>query len=502
MWYVIQRKSCSKTARELLHSTSAPFSSTSSGLVDQAFIEKITIDLRIQLMKGVPEPVVKSPKPVELQNISRKRKVVQSDSKMTDTETSFSSIKSQTDMTPSTPKRRRNELVLETPEHSIAPVSEIGLLTPLITRTSGQQSQLPERKKLPRIAFPFVDSLTIPPPPSLDDPYYRDEALRHVVPVASGPTPLISVTRNLVRTLHRALKMGPTSFITIIDLHKADREGRVQSATISRLQVDHLYRPSGEIWGGIDAAAIISVVGLPELLPAMPAMPSDADPFRIETMRANQFLMPVRQSFRDDPLPVSFHADKAVGELLHALSIPAEGDLCEAAVHSFLADWTFEGRSSNWRANTSFRSGVEQAYREKQSEKETPLIFKELAERATKIVDERVTEEDYDLDRAANVGQATEDFPGYTCGESVRLDPDELVVSAVAIKEEHDSLDNNTHRIAWSNFTFDSGRDAAEEAETEQYTRIDHISDQPPSLNDDEAFITDSVSKLQDFVNA
>jgi hypothetical protein len=266
MWYGIQRKTCGKTARELLHSKSASFSYTSSGLVDQALIEKTAIDLSIKLIKRVPEAVVKSPKPIKLHNMSRKRKVVQSDSNTSDEETSFSSIYSQTDRPPSTPKRRRTEQVPETPEHSITRASKIGLLTPLSSiKPSGQQSQLPKRQTLPLIAFrafsegsqginsvngfragAFVDIPTIPHPPSPDDPYYRDEALRHVAPVHSGPTPLISVTRSLVRALHRALTMGPNSSITVIDLHKADREGRVQSATMLRLPVDHHYRPYGE----------------------------------------------------------------------------------------------------------------------------------------------------------------------------------------------------------------------------------------------------------------
>ena len=89
---------------------------------------------------------MKSPKPIELHNKSRKRKVVRSDSNTSDKQTSFSSIYSQTDRPPSTPKKRRTEQVPETPEHSITRVSKIGLLTPLLSmRPSGQQSQLPER---------------------------------------------------------------------------------------------------------------------------------------------------------------------------------------------------------------------------------------------------------------------------------------------------------------------------------------------------------------------
>jgi hypothetical protein len=168
----------------------------------------------------------------------------------------------------------------------------------------------------------------------------------------------------------------------------------------------------------------------------MPALPSDADPFQIETMRANQILMPVRRSFRDDPLPTSFYTGKAVGRLLHALSILADVDSYEAAVYGFLADWKFEGRWSDWQANASFRSGSEQAYRKKQSEREIPLTFKEIIERAAEIVDEGAT-----LDRNTNKDQAAADVPGYT------FNPNKLAESAIAIKEEYNSLDNNTYQI-------------------------------------------------------
>ena len=228
MWYGIKQKTRGKTAQELLHSTSASFSYTSSGLVDQALIEKTAFDLGVQLIKRVPEASVKSPKPTKLHNTSWKRKVVPSDSNTSDKETSFSSAYSQINSPPSIPKRRRTKLVPETPENSITRVSKNGLLTPLSSiKPSGQQSEPHKRQTLPHIAFralsegsqginsvngfragAFVDTLTVPLPLSPNDPYYGDGVLRHVAPVPSGPTPLISVTRNLVRALHQALKMG------------------------------------------------------------------------------------------------------------------------------------------------------------------------------------------------------------------------------------------------------------------------------------------------------
>ena len=177
------------------------------------------------------------------------------------------------------------------------------------------------------------------------------------------------------------------------------------------------------------------------------------------------------------------------------MSIPADADLYEAAVYGFLADWKFEGRWSNWQANASFRSGIEQAYRKKQSESEIPLKFEEATESAAEIVDEGATEEEYDLDRDANEDQAAVYVPGYT------FNPDELAESGVAIKEEHDPLNIDTHPIAWPDFIFNVGRDAAEEAEMEQDIRTNHISDGLPSLDDDEAFTTGFVSQLLDFVN-
>ena len=234
----------------------------------------------------------------------------------------------------------------------------------------------------------------------------------------------------------------------------------------------------------------------------MPAMPSDADPFRLEIMRANKFLMPVRQSFRDDPLPMSYHAGEAVGKLLHALSIPAKADLCEAAVYSFITDWKFEGRCSNWQTNVSFRNGVELAYRSKQSESETPLNFEEVAKIATDLMEERVAEKEHELDHDTTEDQPAEDIQGYTDGQSMRLNTDWLAETAAAIKDEYDSLGNDTHRDAGPDCIPGEERDAAEEDEKELDTTADHISEGQPSLTDDDAFTKGFVGELLDFVNA
>lgn len=234
----------------------------------------------------------------------------------------------------------------------------------------------------------------------------------------------------------------------------------------------------------------------------MPAMPSDADPFRLKIMRANEFLMPVRQSFRDDPLPMSYHAGEAVGKLLHALSIPAKADLCEAAVYSFITDWKFEGSWSNWQTNVSFRNGVEQAYRSRQTESETPLNFEEVAKIATDLMEERATEKEHELDHDTTKDRPAEDIQGYIDGQSMRRDIDWLAETAAATKEEYDSLGNDTHRDAGPDCIPEEERDAAEEDEVELDTTVGHISEGQSSLTDDGAFMKGFVGELLDFINA
>lgn len=137
----------------------------------------------------------------------------------------------------------------------------------VIPTSTRQHYDCTASKQLPRIAFRafsnesqgtnsingfvagmFLQVSRIPPPP--DSPFgnhYQHEALRHIAPLNSGPTPFISVTRSLVRAIHRALRIGPDSSIATIDLHEADKGDSVQSAVMLDLNPTHRYRPHGEL---------------------------------------------------------------------------------------------------------------------------------------------------------------------------------------------------------------------------------------------------------------
>ena len=84
-------------------------------------------------------------------------------------------------------------------------------------------------------AFPIAT--VIPPPPGIRSSLYTENALRHISSVPSGPTPMISVTRNLLRALHHGFKSSLDSFILVIDLQKAERlKANVQDRTCASIQ--------------------------------------------------------------------------------------------------------------------------------------------------------------------------------------------------------------------------------------------------------------------------
>lgn len=173
-----------------------------------------------------------------------------------------------TDFQPYAPKKRCPGLVPKTPSNRNARISENSLLTPPSSKQKQRSSDL-GYKRLPRIAFrafsdasmgingdsirgfqagAFInmDNHNIPPAPSPINEVYLSEAARHVAKNHTGPTKFISLSRNLLRCLHRAIKAGPDSWIAIIDLQHADRHGAVQAAAALRIKVDCVYKPWGE----------------------------------------------------------------------------------------------------------------------------------------------------------------------------------------------------------------------------------------------------------------
>ena len=253
------------------------------------------------------------------------------------------------------------------------------------------------------------------------------------------------------------------------------------------------------IFGAIEKSAIVSIVRLPEILAVMPTI------FRIDVMRDAKFVRLARQSFKKDPIPMSYHAGQAVGNLMHALSIPARADLCEAAVYSvcqshpqllqpfhflkfesttdsyvekLITDWKFEGRWRNWQTNESFRSGVEQGYRSRQSDNEKPLNFEEVAEVATNLIEEEESDYEYEVDEDNMENHRAVDILGLAGPESMRLNDDELTEFAAAVIQS--GLDEESGR----------SRDATE----------DHIPEEDLSIGDGEAFARGFVAELRQFI--
>ena len=63
----------------------------------------------------------------------------------------------------------------------------------------------------------------------------------------NAPSPLVSVTKSLLRALHIAIKIGPDSFLSVIDLQAANVDGRVEKATDLHLTPNTFYIASGEV---------------------------------------------------------------------------------------------------------------------------------------------------------------------------------------------------------------------------------------------------------------
>lgn len=175
----------------------------------------------------------------------------------------------ETDFLPRTPKRQCRVLVPHTPDNLHATIGENGLPTPPNSSNSKQQPMTQGPKRLPRVAFrtfsdssqglnsidgflagSFTDSQTstqtIQLPPSPDDTFYLHEAARHVARVHTGSTPFISLSRNLLRCLHRAVRAGASSSIAVIDMKEANSKGAVQSAMALRIKANCAYKPWGE----------------------------------------------------------------------------------------------------------------------------------------------------------------------------------------------------------------------------------------------------------------
>ncbi len=272
-------------------------------------------------------------------------------------------------------------------------IRETGFLTPISTSRVRQANLQPYRlRNVPCIAFraynsysrgvnsptgflagEFIEHAQIPFPVNRESKSYRSDARRHIGRVATGSTPFISVTKNLLRVLQYAVKMTQPAYIAVIDLHQAGQIGqselegphaRVQSVESLDLKSLDGYYGKGEwiIWGAISADAIISVHSLVEFLPALPSLPGSNGPFYAEHIRSARWTSEARSRIKKAKTPLNQSTGQAVGQLLGMLRIPTR--YLEDATYSIISDWKFCGwQRSVWRRNEDFMHGVYEGFR-------------------------------------------------------------------------------------------------------------------------------------------
>ena len=263
--------------------------------------------------------------------------------------------------------------------------------SPSLSRKLNRPSQGNIFMSLPRIAFrafnsssrgfnsaigfragEFYDTTTIPPPPNTQSPFYRKRAIQHISSVASGPTPFISVTKNLLRAIHHGLKSGSDSSIAVIDLQKVEKFNlrkpdhaftSVQPVRPLQLESPDGYTGSGEylIWGEIPNSAVISCVKIAQLL-SFEEDTGNEGPLFLDTIRCSKYSTAARNRIKQAQTPLTRRSGQAVGKFSKALGVPQ--GYHDDAIRSIMRDWRFnESRSRTWRKNKKFIRGIDEGYR-------------------------------------------------------------------------------------------------------------------------------------------
>jgi len=249
-----------------LTSESPPYGSDKSKLVGQDILEEKARVLGIECIVGAQRNRTLTRQRKEpLISTKRKLRIPGPDVEAKSGEPSPNLSGTETDFLPLTPKRQCHGLARRTPPDRDTKARGHGLLTPPSSSKTTQQRTTQRSKRLPSIAFraydvssqgtnsidgfragSFVKSYSVPPSPSPNSEFYLQEAARHVAKQPTGVTPFISLSRNLLRCLHRAIKAGPDSSIAVIDMEKANSKGAVQSAMALRIKANCVYKPWGE----------------------------------------------------------------------------------------------------------------------------------------------------------------------------------------------------------------------------------------------------------------
>lgn len=236
-WFWMRAWFTEEAAFKEFNTSDSPYGSKQAKLVSQAALEEKARALGIKIIARAPENQTSSSSPQKSHGIIKRKRGISGpvvDTVDQGANSDFSDA--ETDFLPITPKKLCQRPVPKTPTHPTPTMRESGLLTPPSTSSRKHQPILQGFKRLPRIAFrafsdasqgvnsiegfsagSFIDhdsfNISPPPPPRTTDPVYLSEAARHVHKDHTGPTPFISLSRNLLRCLHRAVETGPNSSI-------------------------------------------------------------------------------------------------------------------------------------------------------------------------------------------------------------------------------------------------------------------------------------------------
>ncbi|KAL8736936.1 MAG: hypothetical protein Q9181_002184 [Wetmoreana brouardii] len=214
------------------------------------------------------------------------------------------------------------------------------------------------------VAGSFVDVTNIPDVAS--GSIYLEELERHLARQHTGCTPFVSVSQNILRVIHHALRRNRDSNngdvgkwkVGVIILSKVPGSVR---AVWDLDAGEHSRKAFGEwvVWGSITSSNVLSVLSMDQLLGLMS---QTIQTFHVDIIQAAKWTGEVRRAIATSVNRGLTHRDGVnVGRLLQFLGIPKRH--LDYATHNILADWRYpEHRQRAWELNQEFVRGRIEAY--------------------------------------------------------------------------------------------------------------------------------------------
>ena len=223
------------------------------------------------------------------------------------------------------------------------------------------------------VAGSFVNQ-AVPNSPESTSEEYKNEAIRHIAPVQTGSTALISVTSSLLRALHIAVKNPNTSLIAVIDLHQIDNVHWVPSLN---LKTYHQYHGRSEylIWGSIEEQAIISTVTFSSFLARLSNTPGHLRLFRFDIIQKFKAMRSVCLHISRHRRLRTYSTGVATGVFANALALEAVH--LSSLVEHIKTQWNFKRSSS--KDDQAFMDGVQEGFHRSFEETE-PSTFEQFLE--------------------------------------------------------------------------------------------------------------------------